>query len=150
MSGTKAGCSRSCVPECPGGWEQLDRRCYLFGNSSLTWSKAEEYCKSGGGHLASVTSEKINKFLAQLLDNRNTKDIWIGATDQGVEGTFAWSDCSRWGFTSWEDNQPNDLNNNEDCAELNIGRQSASWNDLPCESDKKFVCAKEICPGNRV
>ena len=58
-------CQKSCVSECEDGWEEEGGKCYFFSQDELTWVKAEEECKSHGSHLASVTNQKTDDFLAR-------------------------------------------------------------------------------------
>ena len=127
-----------------------------------TWSEAERFCQSQGGHLASVTSRKIHNYL-----NGKGVTLWVGGTDEDQEGSWFWSDCSDWRFTLWgvmsydtglglgslDVQQPNNglsgmvwpQGREENC--LQIGhRKKEKWHDVVCNERQYFVCSKKLCP----
>jgi hypothetical protein len=61
---------------------------------------------------------------------------WIGANDQDAEGMFRWANGAALEFAAWLADladQPNDLGENEDCAELlPFG---GNWVDVPCAGE---------------
>ena len=92
-------CSDTCVPSCQDGWEQLGHHCYLVLENKKSWEGSEDYCQSKGGHLASVTTDSIHKYLLSKMSDKTIYAMWIG----GVYRTnkFVWSDCSKWSFAKW-------------------------------------------------
>lgn len=82
------------------------------------------------------------------LVNLETADIlkfsvWIGGSDQQVEGVFVWIDSgNNFTFTNWHGIQPDNAGNNEHCVEM-FGR-TGTWNDRPCSYGTPFVCEKDI------
>ena len=140
---------------CPQGWEKKADRCYLWTNDRKTWFEAENYCRSLGGHLASVTSQDVHTYMMG-----KQKRVWIGGTnldDQGM-GEWVWTDCSVWGFLSgWKRGEPSgnqpQNGNPENCLEYfpTLIETDSSvkylWNDKHCHHQQEFVCAKNVCPG---
>lgn len=57
--------------------------------------------------LASIHSAAENARVAALAQ-QVSDHVWIGATDEAVEGTFEWTDGSTWDFTNWASGQPDD------------------------------------------
>ena len=57
------GCTQTCEP----GWEEFDGRGYIWSKEKMFWGAAEEECRNMGGHLASVTSQDVHKFLHQSV-----------------------------------------------------------------------------------
>ena len=87
------------MPSCPEGWQQFDGKCFFWvTNQKRNWTEAENFCKSKGRHLASVTSKEINKYILEEVKKRKLK-VWIGATDQKEEGVWEWSCLFR--FNNW-------------------------------------------------
>ena len=80
-----------------------------------------------------------------------TEKIWLGLNDRATEGTWKWSDGthideSKFVYTHWSDNEPNDHSTGEDCVELLPSASDFKWNDKKCNSLRPFVC-ETVCAG---
>lgn len=77
---------------------------FLTVPGSFTWSGASANAVSSGGRLA-----VLNTFRKSNIPTRSL-DLWIGATDTGVEGTWRWLDGSllSGGYENWAGGEPND------------------------------------------
>ena len=65
----------------------------------------------------------------------------VGLHDQGVESDFVWSDGSVVDYTNWDNWNPDNWANSEDCANVrsyNDGR----WNDQNCRNSLPYICKK--------
>jgi FG-GAP repeat/Lectin C-type domain len=92
----------------------------------LTWTDAEAQAQSWGGHLTTVRSQAENDW---LRDNyAATNMIWIGYTDQVVEGTFEWSSGEPVVYENWTVGEPDDAFG-ADWAVLRPG--NGTWFDEP-------------------
>ena len=100
---------------------------------------ARNVCKVQGASLASIHSSEENEFLRSLAPN---DDVFIGLNDVQIEGTFAWSDGSLVNFENWEENQPDNDFDMEDC--VIIVSADGKWNDTPCEMWYGYVCKLSI------
>ena len=108
------------------------------------------------GYVATITSDAENKFISDNI--ASASNIWIGATDDLVEGTWKWDTSGGspeagkqfWTGTSsgtcsltnaflgdglnyacWASNEPNDYGSGEDYAVTNWGGGKYYWNDCP-------------------
>ena len=64
--------------DCEAGWEENGGKCFFFSQERRTWKGAEEECKMrNGSHLASVTDQEANDFIAGKV--KKGEPIWIGA-----------------------------------------------------------------------
>ena len=134
-----------CQKSCPEGWQEFDRKCYLWvTDEKKNWTEAENFCKKEGAHLASVTGQEIHNFILEGVGKKKIK-VWIGATDRESEGTWKWSDFSPFNFKSWIE-EPG-ANENVNCVELYNTAEGQGWNDLECETLLNFICAKSPCLG---
>jgi len=139
------GCSGDkCVEECGPGWEKYGNRCYLWSIDKKTWAEAEDFCKTEGGHLASVSSSAIRDYVKQGSEKNNLDNVWTGGNDIDEEGTWKWTDCTPWEFTSWASGEPNNMGNVQDCLRQS-GRINSNWDDYSCSNTIGFVCNKMIC-----
>ena len=107
----------------------------------MTFSNAESYCQSTyGTSLASVTSDEdsINIRNAAIRGGFGTSNLWIGGSDELTEGTWLWNDDTTFSYTNWDSDQPNSLNEDQDCISQ---RTNFKWDDVECESRVyPFVC----------
>lgn len=74
---------------------------------STTWPDAVKECKKLGGHLATIESAGEMAFLRKLAGSGR---LWVGATDQTVEGKWVWvngKSMSR-AFRMWASGEPNE------------------------------------------
>lgn len=58
------------VSQCAFGWIAVNQFCVSAIESALPWKEAENHCKTLGGHLASIKSEREQKLIDTLLMNR--------------------------------------------------------------------------------
>lgn len=58
-----------------------------------------------GGTLASVRSQANNDWLAARL---SVQYVWIGLSDEAVEGSFVWDDATPLAYTNWAPGEPDD------------------------------------------
>ncbi|KAM5171809.1 C-type mannose receptor 2-like [Mantella aurantiaca] len=125
---------------CETGWQKFQDSCYYFTSVKSNWMKARSTCISKHADLAVITSDEEQKFVS-----RQTGSIphWIGLNDIEEEGKWTWVDGTDYtsSYKSWMPGEPNDTENNEDCAHLWDGR----WNDKKCtHSDFMALCEKKL------
>ena len=104
---------------CAAGWTYFPHTClcYKYLSARKTWAEARAHCRglSAGGDLVSILDKATNNFMRTL-----TTDLsWIGATDEGSEGSWRWSDGSRWGYTNWSPDNPDNYLNKQHHATIN-------------------------------
>ena len=63
---------------CKRGWRywSANGMCYGYGKRKLSWHNAENFCRSKGGHLASIHSDAENTFVYGTYPGH--QDIYIG------------------------------------------------------------------------
>ncbi|KAM8773182.1 uncharacterized protein AB9X84_014483 [Acanthopagrus schlegelii] len=125
---------------CPTDWRKYEGSCYYTSTGKKTWRKGREYCQSKGADLAIVKSQEEMIFINSLYPS--DKQVWIGLTDQGVEGHWTWVDGSPLTTTFWGKNQPNSSNGrNQDCAEFrHRATGNGDWNDESCNVEQNWIC----------
>ena len=91
---------------------------------SFSWSGASADAISNGGRLAVLNTFRKSNIPARSLD------LWIGATDTGVEGTWRWLDGSLLSgsgkYQNWAEGEPNDYDGLEHYAYSYVNN---TWND---------------------
>jgi hypothetical protein len=125
--------------DCGCSWEVYGGHAYLFCDHLQAWGLAETECASKGYHLTSIGSDPENAFVSAAAAALAPGAWWIGATDQGQEGTFDWVSGLPFSWSAWEPGEPNG-GILEDCGQVNHYSPLATWNDEPCGEAWRFVC----------
>ncbi|XP_010019953.1 PREDICTED: C-type lectin domain family 17, member A-like, partial [Nestor notabilis] len=135
--------SRILCTTCPAGWLQFARTCYFFSSSTKSWLAAKDFCGNLNAHLAVVSSEQENKFLANhIMENRV---FWLGLTDTYREGQWQWEDGSFLSISYvlgpiggfWNSGEPNNVGQHgEDCATI---FSNGLWNDVSCSKTEAWI-----------
>ena len=104
-------------------------------------------------HLVRVDSAEENQWLFDNIydTGASARGIWIGASDQVVEGEWRWRDDTlfwlgdRTGsaqgglFNAWYANHPS-KSAGADCAAIDSNNGSTSWYAVDCGMQAVFVC----------
>ncbi|KAK3583995.1 hypothetical protein CHS0354_000151, partial [Potamilus streckersoni] len=68
--------------------------------------------------------------------------LWIGATRLYSSATWKWLNENIMEYTNWGNGEPNNIHDNENCAEV-IPAWNSKWNDLDCSSSEGgYICEK--------
>ncbi len=104
----------------------------------MTWHEAKAHCESLGGYLATITSQAENDFVYGNI-GIDGKDIWLGGTDEVVEGTWEWITGEAWDYTNWAPGEPNNVGGVEHYLSF-FYAYSSQWNDLRDHVNASFIC----------
>ena len=77
--------------------EEPSANCWL---AEATWSEAEAYAQSLGGHLVTINDQAEEDWLVSELRPTSYYGFWIGLTDEAEEGTWVWSSGEAVGLSS--------------------------------------------------
>ena len=106
----------------------------------LSWRDAQKACENIGGHLVIIEDEAEQTFLAGNIRNGKVKAeyLWIGATDELVEGAWVWVDGSPANFTNWAARKPE---NRPDLHYMAMAvADGGRWVDLPVQAGLSCIC----------
>ncbi|XP_019409029.1 PREDICTED: C-type lectin domain family 10 member A-like [Crocodylus porosus] len=96
---------------------------------------------SQNSHLSSVLSLEEQEYLE--MEVRGAKH-WIGLSDRAAEGSWRWTDGSKYTKGFWYEKQPDNWNQGiggtEDCVHLQNGAPHKTWNDGNCTQQHQWVC----------
>jgi hypothetical protein len=105
--------------------------------SGISWFGAESYATTTlGGHLATVDSVALSSWLWDTFGKGADVNLWIGLTDQDVEGEFKWiatGEAPK--YTNWYPGEPNNYGNEDYLLILKSGfvggngAGEGKWND---------------------
>ncbi|XP_041841857.1 ladderlectin-like [Melanotaenia boesemani] len=124
-------------------WIRLHGRSYLFVPANLTWAEAEKNCRSMQANLVSVHNADENEFINDLIIifTHSSPRTWIGGSDCQQDNLWLWSDGTDFTFSLWSPGQPDNLNGQEACIQINPGEIS-QWDDTSCSDLLPSICAK--------
>jgi Lectin C-type domain len=130
---------------CSGDGETFSgehQSCYrLVSIPALTWAQASIDCtlwSAGSGHLVSVSNAQESEFLRNLVGGAQ---VWLGASDAKVEGTWVWLSGEAWTYQAFAIGRPDNVERSEHCSSmLNDG----AWDDVKCESELPYVCERSF------
>ncbi|XP_028447358.1 galactose-specific lectin nattectin-like [Perca flavescens] len=124
---------------CPPEWTQFGSRCFRFNIGPKTWPDAESFCHTAGGNLASIHSDEEHIFIRNYIHQVSGayKLSWIGGTDSVKEGTWMWTDGSKFHYKSFYVGEPNNCCGGENCLVMNSGGEN--WNDAGWTYQASFV-----------
>ena len=104
----------------------------------VTWNQARQRCQSENGDLASISSYQIQRAINQAYAKGDS--VWIGGTDEALEGTYTWTDGLTWEYHNFGCSVPSD--NTKNCVKME--GNSNRWKDEDCNAIgiKKYICMK--------
>jgi hypothetical protein len=132
--------------------------CYMFFQSALSWSAAQDACVALGAHLVysnSVGENALFSAIAPATDGLH--DIWTGGTDVPTEGTWRWIDGTTYyttaggavTFAHWRSGEPNNGAGGtpENCmiieGQNNVLGEGCLWDDRDCNTAYPYLCERE-------
>ena len=123
----------------PADAAEFHGKFYKLFPHQLSWHQAQQRCLELGGHLAVVKSEDENQFLMSLMKGHGISVVWLGASDEKVEGSWFWVDGEPLRYSNWNPGQPNNKQNLEHYMIMIAGNAEAvargavdgKWHDQP-------------------
>lgn len=120
----------------------LSGHCYVVIRDALSWSDARDVCETFRGHLVTI-GDDAEQAIAWSLAMDTGMPSWIGATDEGSEGTWRWTTgepfIARWASSPIA--QPDNAGG-QHCAHL-WPDANGLWADASCVSMFPSVCEIE-------
>ncbi|KAK2919698.1 hypothetical protein Q8A73_001902 [Channa argus] len=113
-------------------------RIYVHVPDTVTWSKAQNYCRE---YYTDLVTLRNYDDIIQLQSPCHWKAYcWIGLQrEQSGSNVWKWSNGETSNFTNWNVNQPDDYDGDENCAIMG----SFFWSDVPCGYSNAFLCYDE-------
>ncbi|RVE75673.1 hypothetical protein OJAV_G00001130 [Oryzias javanicus] len=119
-------------------WIYFSGSFYYISVIEKSWQNSRIDCWGKGADLIIIDSKEENEFARKFK-----KRVWIGLSDRQNEGHWIWQDGSPLRKSFWYPGEPNNDQNNEDCAEIITFNVENSWNDAPCANAHFWICEKK-------
>ncbi|HQR06434.1 MAG TPA: C-type lectin domain-containing protein [Gemmatales bacterium] len=86
-----------------------------------TWTDAEAFAVSLGGHLVTINTVAENTWVTTNFSQFGgiNRPIWLGLNDAAVEGSFVWTSGEAVTYTNWAPGEPNNSAGIENYAYIN-------------------------------
>ncbi|MCD7774754.1 MAG: C-type lectin domain-containing protein [Clostridiales bacterium] len=125
----------------PTAASEFNGNYYLLYENSFTWDEADRYCKALGGHLATITSQDEQNYIAMLFSQSTKDGCWLGG--ELTAGSFNWVTNENMTYTNWAIDEPNNyLNRNETC--MIMLSSTMEWYDFCNNGDQTGIQLTQI------
>ena len=115
----------------------------VFDGVASTWEEAESYCRSLGGHLATIGGYEENMHVYNLMKDAGYNSAYIGLYET-ASGAWKWSNGEPVIYTNWGGTEPNNEGGDEKYGMFYYKFGDGSWNDGDFDNTvsggKAFIC----------
>jgi cysteine-rich repeat protein len=138
----------ACVVECETGEVKhpMTYHCYRIVDEVGTWTAALASCEALGPGSSLAALSTFDEIYV-LQPSLPSGEVWVGANDLAMEGTFIWHNGEPWtyvnGTAPWASAEPNNNGGNEDCVEI---MSDGLFNDRPCIDVNRYACERTPPP----
>lgn len=127
--------------------DPADGTCYMLFGEAKTWQVAQGDCLALSGTLAVLDTAEKQAVVQTLSENHplDGPDLWLGATDVVVEGTFVWLGGEAMVYENWRDGEPNNDGPGEDpenCVVIEGDTDLHEWDDRSCVTPSPYICER--------
>ncbi|XP_073729801.1 uncharacterized protein [Misgurnus anguillicaudatus] len=116
------------------GWFYYNFSLYYISSEQKNWTESRRDCIERGADLIIIN----NKEEQNIFKISGREIIWIGLSDNEVEGRWKWVDNSTLNTSFWAPGDPRNHTGNEDCVQSN----SSVWVTYTCDARFKWICEK--------
>ena len=114
---------------------------YIFPGSEKSWKEAVANCNDHGGYMAVIDNAEENEALYNYMIARGFDQAFFGLT-RTPDGSWDYlsysnnsSEFRDWGYNSRGEPEPNNADNGEKYAELDVNMSNGHWNDAEFGGD---------------
>ena len=125
------------------GVELFQNKYEVIDTGGLSWSQSKDDAESRGGHLVAITSGREMANILGMLGADFSDNMWIGATDENIEGSWEWVTGENFDYSNWgPGGQPSNSYGTEHYAQYWGSRTDfvGTWNDVrAAEIKNKYI-----------
>jgi len=123
---------------CPCDTIEEEGIVYSICEDPLSADDALDLCREAGMELVKIDDMAEQLLLNNWLSDSEQSSWFIGLNDRDIEDEWVWSDGSEMRWSRWNNGEPNDYGQGEDCVELRWYQDN--WNDIRCDQSRPFIC----------
>uniref|UniRef100_A0A3B5AM70 C-type lectin domain-containing protein n=1 Tax=Stegastes partitus TaxID=144197 RepID=A0A3B5AM70_9TELE len=117
---------------------------HYFITRTLSWLKAQSYCRSFHTDLVSIRNEKEMAVIQKVVPKHMSASVGLSR-----KTWYSWSAGTQHEFKNWLTGHP--LGGTGDCATSLIGGINAGkWVEQPCDQKLPFMCLYSELPPNKL
>ncbi|XP_037782337.1 C-type lectin domain family 4 member M-like [Penaeus monodon] len=125
-------------PRCPYPFSNVMDECFFVSNFKLDWHEARLHCLGMGADLAMHTQlHALKTFVIQ--ESFRAGSLWIGSTDEDIEGEWKWLDGEPIDEGLWAGGNPDSKKGNQHCLIMAV-QQTPSLRNVACSLPSYFAC----------
>ncbi|XP_047498037.1 perlucin-like protein isoform X1 [Penaeus chinensis] len=133
--------------QCPVGFHNIYDHCVQFRTQSATWHDMYNVCFNIGADIVKLDDANFMYYLVKFIKENKLDGhtYWIGASDEGHEGDFRWTDGTKvkMGTPFWGDHadqvQEPDGGTNQNCVYLDKDDHFFMI-DYTCDGKLSVIC----------
>lgn len=130
----------SFLESCPDGWTLFNHQCYFVDTTSSSYTECRSQCSSLSSEMLCIEDSTQDLFVSGLMTNIN-KGIWIGYSEEAVEGSYKWEGSCRSNYTNWASGQPNNFDGGLQDYAAKRPPENGGWNDFVLDGLSATHCA---------
>ncbi|XP_003409074.1 mannose-binding protein C [Loxodonta africana] len=113
--------------------KKVGKKVFLTNGEKTTFGRVKALCAQYQGSVATPMNAEENA----AIQNVAKGETFVGITDEATEGQFVDLTGRSVTFVNWNNGEPNDADNSEDCVML---LKDGKWNDISCSQSFVAVC----------
>ncbi|XP_042552453.1 mannose-binding protein C [Dipodomys spectabilis] len=113
--------------------KKVGKKVFLSSGETMSFDKVKALCASVQASVATPRNAKENK----AIRSTTSELAFLGITDEAHEGQFVDMTGAPLNYTNWNEHEPNNADQGEDCVIL---LSNGKWNDIPCSRSYMAVC----------
>nr|XP_056706140.1 mannose-binding protein-like [Euleptes europaea] len=115
----------------------VGKKTFFSTHKKDNFANGRALCAKAEAAMASPKNAAENSAVLELT-KRDSKWAFLDINDMEREGTFVYANGVLVGYTNWNQGEPNNSDQSEDCA--TILAENAKWNDYNCAHTSLIIC----------
>jgi hypothetical protein len=111
---------------------------YKLIQTPMSWTEAETYAVSLGGHLVTIDSASKNLEVMNFLKSEEVTELWIGLNTLQFENQLEWvAPNTFYDYSAWTTNEPSN-DSSKECVSMDT-TDEYRWARVNCSEEKNFL-----------